>query len=76
MRALVRTEGRARIARRNGTAGTVIGDMTEPASLSEVVAGMDGVFHIGPAHVAGEAAMGLAMVDAARAAGVRKLSPT
>jgi len=33
---------------------------------------MDGVFHIGPAHAATEAEMGLAMVDAAAAAGVRK----
>jgi uncharacterized protein YbjT (DUF2867 family) len=33
---------------------------------------MDCVFHIGPAHAAREAEMGLAMVDAARAAGVRK----
>ena len=49
-----------------------IGDLTEPASLADAVAGMDGVFHIGPAHAAGEAEMGLAMVDAARAAGVRK----
>jgi uncharacterized protein YbjT (DUF2867 family) len=33
---------------------------------------MEGVFHIGPAFAPGEAAMGVAMVDAARRAGVRK----
>jgi uncharacterized protein YbjT (DUF2867 family) len=72
VRALVRNEERAQVARRNGAEETVIGDLTDPASLTDAVAGMDGVFHIGPAHAAGEADMGLAMVDAARAAGVRK----
>jgi uncharacterized protein YbjT (DUF2867 family) len=72
VRALVRNEERAQVARRNGAAETVIGDLTEPASLVDAVAGMEGVFHIGPAHAAREADMGLAMVDAARAAGVRK----
>ena len=72
VRALVRNEERARVARENGAEETVIGDLTEPASLTEAVAGVDGVFHIGPAHAAREADMGLAMVDAARAAGVRK----
>ncbi len=50
----------------------MIGDLTQPASLAEAVAGVDGVFHIGPAHAANEADMGLAMVDATRAAGVPK----
>jgi uncharacterized protein YbjT (DUF2867 family) len=72
VRALVRGEDRARVARDNGAQETVIGDLTEPTSLTAAVAGMDGVFHIGPAHAAREAEMGLAMVDAARAAGVRK----
>jgi uncharacterized protein YbjT (DUF2867 family) len=72
VRALVRSEDRARVARDNGAQETVIGDLTEPTSLTAAVAGMDGVFHIGPAHAAREAEMGLAMVDAARAAGVRK----
>jgi uncharacterized protein YbjT (DUF2867 family) len=72
LRALVRNEERARVAQENGAEETVIGDLTEPASLTEAVAGVDGVFHIGPAHAAREADMGLAIVDAARAAGVRK----
>src|SRR6201988_4914439 len=72
VRALVRNEERAQVARDNGAEETVVGDLTEPSSLTAAVAGMDGVFHIGPAHAAREAEMGLAMVDAARAAGVRK----
>lgn len=72
VRALVRNQQRAEVARRNGAHETVIGDLREPGSLVDAVAGMDGVFHIGPAHTADEATMGLAIVDAARAAGVRK----
>lgn len=72
VRALVRNQQRADVARRNGAAEVAIGDLTEPATLSDAVAGVDGVFHIGPAHSAREAEMGVAMVDAARAAGVRK----
>ena len=72
VRALVRNEERAQVARRYGAAETVVADLTQPASLNDAVVGMEGVFHIGPAHAAGEADMGLAMVDAARAAGVRK----
>jgi uncharacterized protein YbjT (DUF2867 family) len=72
VRALVRSQQRADVARNNGAAEVAIGDLTEPATLSRAAAGMDGVFHIGPAHAAGEAQMGVAMVDAAAAAGVRK----
>jgi uncharacterized protein YbjT (DUF2867 family) len=72
VRALVRNQQRADVARNNGAAEVAIGDLTEPTSLSLAAAGMDGVFHIGPAHAATEAEMGLAMVDAAAAAGVRK----
>lgn len=72
VRALVRNAQRAQLARANGATETVIGDLTEPGGLAGAVAGMDGVFHIGPAHSGAEADMGLAMVEAARAAGVRK----
>jgi uncharacterized protein YbjT (DUF2867 family) len=72
VRALVRTRQRADVARQNGATEVAFGDLTEPASLRDALAGMDGVFHIGPAHTADEAEMGVAMVNAARAAGVRK----
>jgi uncharacterized protein YbjT (DUF2867 family) len=70
--ALVRTEQSAEVARRNGASDAMLGDLNEPDSLAAAVAGMDGVFHIGPAFVQDEAAIGVAMVDAARRAGVRK----
>lgn len=72
VRALLRSQQRADVARQNGAAEVAFGDLTEPASLREALAGMDGVFHIGPAHAAREAEMGVAMVRAAHAAGVRK----
>ncbi|HUH69152.1 MAG TPA: NmrA family NAD(P)-binding protein [Mycobacterium sp.] len=72
VRALVRSEQRAEVARANGATDTVIGDLSDPRSLAAAVAGLDGVFHIGPAFAPNEAELGVAMVDAARAAGVRK----
>lgn len=72
VRALVRNEDRGNVARDNGADEVVIGDLSEPASLPPAVDGVDGVFHIGPGHAAGEADMGVAMVNAARDAGVRK----
>lgn len=72
VRALVRSEQSAEIARRNGAREAVWGDLNEPHSMVAAVAGMDGVFHIGPAFVQDEAAIGVAMVNAARRAGLRK----
>jgi uncharacterized protein YbjT (DUF2867 family) len=72
VRALVRDEERAAVARRRGASETVIADLADPASLRAAVAGVDGVFHVNPAFAPREADMGVAMVDAAKAAGVRK----
>jgi uncharacterized protein YbjT (DUF2867 family) len=72
VRALVRNEQRAGLARTNGAAETPIGDLTDPPSLGAALKDVDGVFHIGPAFAPNEAEMGVAMVRAAQAAGVRK----
>lgn len=72
MRALVRTEKSAEVARKNGASEAVLGDLNDPDSLVAAAAGVEGVFHIGPAFVQNEAAIGVSMVDAARRAGVRK----
>lgn len=72
VRALVRNAARAEVARQRGADETVVGDLADPGTLPPAVDGVDGVFHLGPAFAADEAAMGQAMVDAARAAGVRK----
>jgi uncharacterized protein YbjT (DUF2867 family) len=72
VRALVRNEQRAALARRLGATEMVIADLADPGSLRGAVAGVDGVFHVNPAFAPREAEMGVAMVDAAKAAGVRK----
>jgi uncharacterized protein YbjT (DUF2867 family) len=72
VRALVRDEQRAAAAESNGAAETVVGDLTDPASLVGAADGVDGVFHIGPAFAPREAEMGVGMVNAAKSAGVRK----
>ena len=71
VRALVRNQERAQAARDSGAQETVIADLTVPATLTEALAGVDGVFHIGPGQTPAEADMGIAMVQAAWAAGVR-----
>jgi uncharacterized protein YbjT (DUF2867 family) len=43
VRALVRNTERAQVARRNGAAEAVIGDLMQPESLAGAVVGMDGV---------------------------------
>ncbi|MHA3019742.1 SDR family oxidoreductase [Mycobacterium sp. BMJ-28] len=72
VRALARTEQRAALARDNGADEVVIGDLADESSLRAAVVGVDGVFHLGPAFVPGEADMGLSLIRVARAAGVRK----
>jgi uncharacterized protein YbjT (DUF2867 family) len=72
VRALVRNQERAQAARDSGAQETVIADLTRPATLTAAMTGVDGVFHIGPAQSPAEADMGVAMVNAARAARVRK----
>jgi uncharacterized protein YbjT (DUF2867 family) len=72
VRALVRDEHRGAAARANGADEAVVGDLTDPPSLAAALDGIDGVFHIGPAFAQREAEMGVAMVNAAETAGVRK----
>lgn len=72
VRALVRDEARAAAARSQGATQTAIGDLRNADSLAEATRGVDGVFHIGPAFTADEAAMGVALINAAKRSGVRK----
>lgn len=72
VRALVRNEDSARAALDQGADEAAIGDLEDAKSLSAAAAGVDGVFHIGPAFAPNETAMGIAMVKAAESAGVTK----
>lgn len=72
VRALVRNEDEAAVARQRGASETVPGDLRNADSLRAAAKGMDGVFHLNPAFAPDEADMGVAVVEAAKAAGVQK----
>lgn len=72
VRALVHDPANAEKARMLGASEVAIGDLRNRRSLESAVEGVAGVFHIGPAFAPDEAAMGVAMVEAAAQAGVQK----
>ena len=72
VRALVRDAAKGDAALRRGAGEVAVGDLGDPASLRAAAAGVDGVFHINPAFAPNESELGVAMVEAAKAAGVRK----
>ena len=72
VRALARDEKEAVAARKQGADETAIGDLNDHASLRAAAEGVDGVFHLNPAFAPDESAMGAAMVEAAKSAGVKK----
>ena len=72
VRALIRDAAKADAAKRRGADETAIGDLTDPASLRAAAADCDGVFHINPVFIPDEGKLGAGMVEAAKAAGVRK----
>lgn len=72
VRALVRDEARAAVARSLGVTEIALGDLRDTESLTRAMPGVDGIFHIGPAFTSDEAAMGVALVEAAQQSSVRK----
>ena len=70
LRACVRTEASARELRARGVEDIVVGDISEQAVLAHAFDGIRNVYHIGPTVHPQERAMGMAMVDMARTAGV------
>lgn len=72
IRALVRSEDKIDVARQQGADEAVVGDLNDAGSLRVAASGMEGVFHLNPAFAPNEAELGVAMVEAAKAAGVRK----
>ncbi|KAG1080859.1 hypothetical protein G6F40_015716 [Rhizopus arrhizus] len=55
-----------------GATEIAIGALRDADSLASAVQGVDGIFHIGPAFTSDEAAMGIALVEAAQQSTVRK----
>ncbi len=74
VRALVRSADKAEAARAQGADEIAVGDLNDEQSLRRAADGVDGVFHINPAFQPNEAEQGVAMVNAAMAAGVRKFT--
>ena len=72
VRALVRSREAERVARERGADETVLGNLEDPRCLISAAVGADCVFHIGPSFHPRETEMGVTMVEASRAAGVRK----
>jgi uncharacterized protein YbjT (DUF2867 family) len=73
VRACVRSRASAEQLRGLGVQETVVGDISEPAVLARAIRGVRKVYHVGPTIHPRERDMGLAVVDAARAEGVRHL---
>jgi uncharacterized protein YbjT (DUF2867 family) len=72
IRALVRDKDKLETARQKGADEAVVGDLEDADSLYAAANGVEGVFHLNPAFAPNEADLGVAMVEAAKAAGVRK----
>lgn len=72
IRALVRSEDKGKAAQQRGVDEIAIGNLADSDSLRAAADGVDGVFHINPAFAHNEADLGVAMVEAAKAAGVEK----
>jgi uncharacterized protein YbjT (DUF2867 family) len=71
VRACVQSEASAARLRALGAAEVLAGDITEPDLMARAVSGVEKVYHVGPTIHPREREMGLALVDAAQAAGVR-----
>jgi uncharacterized protein YbjT (DUF2867 family) len=72
IRALVRHQDKLDAARHQGADEAVVGDLGDADSLYTAANGVEGVFHLNPAFAPNEADLGVAMVEAAAAAGVQK----
>ena len=71
VRACVQSQASADHLRALGVHDVIVGDLADPAVVERAVEGVQKVYHIGPTVHPAERAMGFAMVDAARAVGVR-----
>lgn len=73
VRACVRSQASAEQLQALGAHETVAGDISEPAVLARAITGVEKVYHVGPTIHPRERDLGFAVVDAARAEGVKHL---
>ena len=69
----MRASGDLEALKRLGAAEAIHGDASDPASLRRAMEGVETVYHVGPSLHRSEQEMGIAVVEAAEAAGVRHL---
>ena len=74
VRALVTTEDKRARAVANGADETAVGDLDDDQSLMKAAVDVNGIFFLNPAFAPNEAKRGVAMVKAAMAAGVKKIT--
>lgn len=72
VRGLVRRAQHKDAVLQHGATEVAIGDLTDAASLNAALQGVDAVFYIAPAFIPNESGVGVNMVKAAQAAGVRR----
>jgi len=66
LRACVRSEASADVLRAGGVAEVIVGDLADPAIARRAVAGVEGIYHVGPTGDPHERQMGLQLVAIAR----------
>jgi uncharacterized protein YbjT (DUF2867 family) len=69
----MRASGDLQAMKALGAAEAIHGDASDPATLARAMDGVETVYHVGPSLHPREREMGLAVVDAAEAAGVKHL---
>ncbi len=74
VKALITGENKREEAMAKGADETAVGDLNDEQSLRMAAEGVDGVFHLNPVFAPNEAELGIAMVNAAVAAGVKKFT--
>ena len=72
IRAFIRNAKQSDAVRAAGASDVAIGDLGDVASVRAALSGVDAVFYIAPAFLDNEAAAGIAVVDAAKSAGVKR----
>lgn len=72
VRGLVKDAGQAEGVRQHGATEIAVGDLSNRSAVRAALDGVDGVFYIAPAFLPNEANVGMAMVEAAQRAGVRR----
>ncbi|MBC8140344.1 MAG: NmrA family NAD(P)-binding protein [Armatimonadetes bacterium] len=72
VRALIRDVEQTDAVLQKGATEVAIGDLSDRASIDAALNGVDSVFYIAPVSISNEAEIGVAMVAAAKQAGVRR----